>query len=85
MYAVAQLACVAALRGNVHSAGRLWGVAEAAENRLGMRMIKIERTWYERIITRLQNDQAFQSGYQAGLDIELAEAVRELRELNEPD
>jgi predicted ATPase/class 3 adenylate cyclase len=85
MYAVAQLACVAALRGNVHSAGRLWGVAESAENRLGMRMIKIERTWYERIITRLQNDQAFLAGYQAGLDIDLAEAVRELRELNESD
>ncbi len=83
MYAVAQLACVAALRGNVHSAGRLWGVAEAAENRLGMRMIKIERAWYERIITPLQNDQAFQSGYRAGRDIRLAEAVRELRQLSE--
>ena len=85
MYAVAQLACVAALRRDVHSAGRLWGVVEAAENRLGMRMLEIERASYERIVAPLQNDQAFQAGYQAGRDIDLAEAVRELRELNESD
>jgi len=42
-----------------------------------------ERHLYERILTPLQDDQAFQAGYQAGRDIELEEAVRELRELNE--
>ena len=85
MYAVAQLASVAALRGDAQAAGRLWAVAEAAKSRLGMRMIGAERARYERIVTPLQNDPAFQLGYQAGLDVELAEAVRDLRELNESD
>ena len=79
LYAVAQLACVAALRGDAHSAGRLWGLAEATENHLGMRMIAVERARYERFMTPLQNDHAFRAGYQAGRDITLAEAVRELR------
>jgi predicted ATPase len=80
MYCVAGGACVAALRGDAHTAGRLWAIAEAAENRLGMRrMVAVERARYERIITPLENDRAFQAGYQAGRDIDLADAVRELR------
>jgi non-specific serine/threonine protein kinase len=79
IYAVAGLACAAALRGDLHSAGRLWHIAETAENRLGMRMVSDERARYERILTPLQDDQAFQTGYRAGHDIELAEAVQELR------
>jgi predicted ATPase len=79
LYSVAQLACAAALRGDAHAAGRLWAVAEAAENRLGMRMIAIERARYERIIIPLEEHQAFQAAYQAGRDIELAQAVNELR------
>lgn len=75
VYSVAQLACAAALRGDAHAAGHLWGVAEAAENRLGIRMIAIERARYERIVVPLETDQAFQAGYQVGL----AQAVRELR------
>ena len=83
LYSVAQLACVAALRADARSAGRLWAVAEATENRLRMRMIAVERARYERIITPLQDDQAFQAGYQAGREVKLAETVRELRELSE--
>jgi tetratricopeptide (TPR) repeat protein len=79
MYQVAQLACAAALRRDAHSAGRLWAVAEATETRLGMRMLAVERARFERIVTPLRDDQAFQAGYQAGLDVDLAEAVRELR------
>lgn len=79
IYTVAGFACVAALRGDLHSAGRLWGVAEAAETRLGMRMLASERPRYERLLNPLQNHQAFQAGYQAGREIELAQAVRELR------
>jgi hypothetical protein len=78
MYAVAGLACAAAFHRNLHLAGRLWGIAEAAENRPGMAMVSGERARYERIITPLQNDPAFQAGYEAGRDIELADAVREL-------
>lgn len=78
MYSVAGLACAAALRGDGRSAGRLWAIAEAAENRLRTRMLGVERARYEQIVTAVQDDHAFQAGYQAGRDIELAEAVREL-------
>jgi hypothetical protein len=79
MNCVAGLACVAALRGDLHSAGRLWGIAEAAEKRVGWRKVAIERVLYERIVTPLQDDQSFRAGYQAGLDVDLAQAVRGLR------
>ena len=78
LYSVAQLACAAALRGDAHSAGRLWAVAEATEERLGMRMLTVERARYERIVAPLENDRAFQAGYDNGRDIDLARAVREL-------
>jgi predicted ATPase/DNA-binding SARP family transcriptional activator len=84
MCCVAAFACVAALRGNAQEAGRLWGIAETAENR-GMDIDTYERALCERIITPLQDDQAFQAGYQAGRELELAEAVGELRELSESD
>jgi predicted ATPase len=79
MYCVAGLACVAALEGESHSAGRLWGAAEGAENRLEMRMLAAERIRYERILTPLQRDESFRAGYEAGRDVDLAQAVRELR------
>lgn len=79
MYAVAGLACAAALRGDRCSAGRLWAVVEATENRRGMRMIEIERVGYERIVNPAENDRAFRAGYQAGCDIDLADVVNELR------
>ena len=85
LYTVAGMACVAALRGDVHSAGRLWGVVEAAENRREIHMVAAERALLERIVTPLQGDQAFQASYATGRDVELAEAVRELRELSESD
>jgi predicted ATPase/class 3 adenylate cyclase len=85
LYAVAGMACVAALRGDVHSAGRLWGVVEAAENRREIHMVAAERALLERIVTPLQGDQAFKASYATGRDVELAEAVRELRELSESD
>jgi hypothetical protein len=80
MYAVAGLSCVAALEGEASAAGHLWAVLEATETRLGMRIGSMQRAIYEQIVTPLQNDQAFQAGYQAGRDIELADLVRELRE-----
>jgi predicted ATPase/class 3 adenylate cyclase len=78
LYSVAQLACAAALRGDVYAAGRLWAVAEATEERLGMRMLTSERARYERIVALLENDQTFQAGYHDGRDVDLARAVREL-------
>ena len=77
---VAGLACVAVLQGDVLSAGRLWGVVEAAEKRLGTRLVAADRVQYERIVTPLHDHQDFEAGYEAGRDIELAEAVRELRQ-----
>jgi hypothetical protein len=79
IYCIAGLACIAALYGELHSAGRLWGVAEAAEKRLGVRMVAGERARFERSMIPLRDDQTFQAGYQAGRDIELADAVRDLR------
>ena len=48
-------------------------------------MVAVERGRYERILTPLEDAQAFQAGYQAGRDIDLAEAMSELRELSESD
>ncbi len=85
MYSVAGLACVAALRGDSRTAGRLWSAAEGAENRLEMRMLAAERIRYERILTPVQPDEAFRAGYAAGSDVGLAQAIRELREPNGSD
>jgi predicted ATPase/DNA-binding SARP family transcriptional activator len=79
VHCVAGLAGVAALRGDLHSAGRLWGIAEAAEKRLGLRIVAPMRALYEPVVTPLQDDQSFQAGYHAGLDVDLAQAVHELR------
>jgi hypothetical protein len=69
----------AALSRDLYSAGRLWGIAEAAENRLGMRMVSGEGARYERIVTPFHNDHAVQAGYEAGRDVDPADAVREIR------
>lgn len=78
MYSVAGLACAAALQGDGRAAGRFRSAAEHAENRLA-RMLAAERVRYERILIPLQHDDAFRAGYEAARDIDLAEAVRELR------
>jgi predicted ATPase/DNA-binding SARP family transcriptional activator len=78
MHCVAGLACVAALRGDLRSAGSLWGMAEAAEKRLGWGELASERV-YEPIMTPLHDDQSFQAGYHAGVDVDLAQAVHALR------
>jgi hypothetical protein len=79
MRCVAALGGVAALQGDLHSAGRLWGVAKSAEKRLGSLVLESERALYERIVTSLQDDQSFQAGYDAGRDVDLVKAVRALR------
>jgi hypothetical protein len=78
MNCVAGLACVAALQGDLHSAGHLWGISEAAEKRL-WRILTSRRAVYEPMRTPLQDDHSFQAGYNAGLHVDLAQAVRELR------
>ncbi len=79
MYCVAGLACVAALLEGARSAGRLWRATEAAENRLEMRILAAERVRYERVLSSLQHDESFRAGYEAARDIDLTQAVRELR------
>jgi predicted ATPase/class 3 adenylate cyclase len=81
MYCVAGLACVAALQEGARSAGRLWRAAEAAENRLEMRILAAERVRYERVLCSLQHDESFRAGYEAARDIDLTQAVRELRSI----
>jgi hypothetical protein len=79
MYCVAGLACVAALQEDAVTAGRLWGVVQTTENRLEMRILAAERVRYERLLTPLQQDESFQTGYEAAGGVELGQAVRELR------
>ena len=79
MYCVAGLACVAALQENAHAAGLHWGVVQAAENRLEMRILGAERVRYEQLLTPLQHDESFEAGYEAARNVDLAQAVRELR------
>jgi tetratricopeptide (TPR) repeat protein len=79
MYCVAGLACVAALQEGARMAGRLWRAAEAAESRLEMRILAAERVRYERLLTPFQDDESFRAGYEASRDIDLTQAVRELR------
>jgi hypothetical protein len=59
-------------------AGRLWAAAEAAEKHLNMRMHAHERDRYLRILAPLTNDPRFQEGQEAGRDVPLDQAVRDL-------
>jgi tetratricopeptide (TPR) repeat protein len=79
MYSVAGLACAAALQGDSPTAGRLWSAAEHAENRLGMRMLAAERMRYEQILTPLQHNESFRADYENARDVDLAQAVRDVR------
>jgi predicted ATPase len=78
LYCVAGLACVAALQRDGDTAGRLWGAVEAAEQHIGIQMLAAERVRYERIISLLDDDPAFPACYEAGRDLDLSQAIREL-------
>ena len=78
IYSLAGLACAAALKADLDTAGRLWAVAEAAERRIGTRMLAAERARYERIIRPLYTNPTFQTGQRAAQDTALADAVAEI-------
>jgi predicted ATPase/DNA-binding SARP family transcriptional activator len=77
-YCIAGLACVAAVHGDRHAAGRLWAVAETVDGRLGMCFRPQERRRYDRILTPLADDQGFRAGHEAGRDVTLAHAIQEI-------
>ena len=77
-YCIAGLACVAAVQGDRYSAGRLWAVAETVDGRLGMCFRPQERRRYDRLLTPLGDDQGFRAGQEAGRDVGLAHAIREI-------
>jgi predicted ATPase/DNA-binding SARP family transcriptional activator len=78
VYCIAGLACVAALQADRYAAGRLWAVAEAVEGRLGTCFRPEERRRYDRILTPLEEDEGFRAGQEAGRDLTLAHAIREI-------
>jgi hypothetical protein len=75
---LAGLACVAALRGETHLAGRLWATADQATSHLEAPMLASDRQRYERILTPLTEDQRFQEGQQAGRELPLDQVVRDV-------
>jgi hypothetical protein len=77
-YCIAGLACVAAMQGDSYAAGRLWAVAETVDGRLGTCFLPEERKRYERILVPLHDDEGFRAGQEAGRDVTLAQAIREI-------
>jgi predicted ATPase/DNA-binding SARP family transcriptional activator len=77
-YCIAGLACVRALHGDPHAAGRLWGIVQSVEDRLGFRILAVERNRYERVLTPLNTDARFVAGLQVGNDADLHRTVQEI-------
>jgi tetratricopeptide (TPR) repeat protein len=77
-YCIAGLACVAAMHGDRYAAGRLWAVAETVDGRLGMCFRPHERRRYDHILMPLADDHGFRAGQEAGSDVTLAQAIREV-------
>lgn len=75
-YCVAGLACVAAARGEILAAGRLWASAEAMEDRLARRMEPTSRKRYERILIPISEHEQFRAGQKAGGELSLDETVQ---------
>jgi hypothetical protein len=44
-----------------------------------MRMLSAERMRYEQILTPLEHNESFQAAYKAARDVDLTQAVRDLR------
>jgi ATP/maltotriose-dependent transcriptional regulator MalT len=77
-YCLAGLASVAAIDGDLHTAGRLWSAAEAIETRIGLRMLAKERMRYEHLIAGLHGDAAFESGRDSSHDLTPEEVGQQL-------
>jgi predicted ATPase len=62
-YCLAGLSCVAALSGDGHTAGLLWGLAERIEREHGVRMLGAERRRYEAVLVPpITDGDEFQAG-----------------------
>jgi predicted ATPase/DNA-binding SARP family transcriptional activator len=73
-YCLAGLASVAALRGEVERAGRLWGAVERREEDMGVALHHAERERYERLIARIDGAE-FTEAVSAGRRLTLDQAV----------
>ena len=67
-YCLAGIASVLAERGEDDTAASIWGAVGAAEERLGFRMIPMERHRYERRTARLESTAAWTAGKELTLD-----------------
>ncbi len=54
------------------------GVAQSAEDRLGFRILAVERNRYERILTPFNTDARFLAGLKVGNEADLRQTVHEL-------
>jgi predicted ATPase len=81
IYCVAGIACALLLQGDERAAGRLWGIAEDQERRLGFRMLLTERQRYERLMSaaRERFGPAYEAEHRAGAGLSLEQAVAEAR------
>jgi hypothetical protein len=55
-YSVGGIASVAATRGDYAVAARLWWALEASEDRLGYRLVSVERDYYEHVVAPALNE-----------------------------
>jgi predicted ATPase/DNA-binding SARP family transcriptional activator len=76
LYALAGLAAVAALEHNSERAGRLWGVVEAHEERLGEQLVPANRGRYQAVLQQLAGP-AFTTAVISGHELTLDQAVQE--------
>ncbi|HET8651458.1 MAG TPA: adenylate/guanylate cyclase domain-containing protein [Gaiellaceae bacterium] len=74
---LAGLASVAAGKGQLHRAGRLWGAVETLEKSRAMRILDFERRRYEAALGQHRADPLFLEGLAEGRRLTRAEAVAE--------
>jgi predicted ATPase/class 3 adenylate cyclase len=81
IYCVAGIGCALLQQGDDRAAGRLWGIAEDQERRLGFRMLLNERQRYERLMSsaRERLGAAYEREHRSGAGLTLEQAVAEAR------
>lgn len=77
LFELADLACVAALRNDPGAAGRLWTVVNTSEDRFGLRLDRYSRERYQKILTAIETQPAYQAGVEAGRTTSFEQAVQE--------
>ena len=74
-YCLAGLSATAGARGNVETAGHLWGAVERLEDEMGVTLHHVERVRYEQLLAAVVSEPTFQEAQLAGRDLRAEEAV----------